>query len=592
MDKKKGLLIGGAAAVVLALVASIALLPLLMGSIFGTMLTMGSAGMGALAEEEVSTEGGQCIDPGPGGGAITGSQEDYIRTMIGVAKGLDVDEDGQIIAAMVMLQESGIQNYANNGENRFNYDIGTAQGTQFWLDAAKLSLDKPHDAVGNDADSVGLYQQRPSSGWANTEADGFTAADNTDEAIERLMNPEFGARGFFGGPGHISNKGLLDIDGWEDMELTVAAQTVQGSAYPSAYAKWEDQARSLVGANQDAPEIAGGDDGGSSDDDSGSDSDSGTSTSDFTMPMEEGTYTLTSPFGGRDDPVNGGRAQHNGQDFGAPMNTPIYAAADGEVVASGSASGFGNWVVIDHSVGGGTFSSVYGHMPANSIEVSTGDTVSQGDEIAGVGSEGKSTGPHLHFEIWDGGRFNNGTPVDPMDVVEGNYSGGGGGGGGGQCSSDDGSGVSASGDAASVIAAGEEHIGVDYSWGGGNVDGPSEGFAQGAGIVGFDCSSFVQNMVYNGTGRGHMLPRTATPQYQETKGNQVASAGDGADKLQPGDLLFWGSGSNNIHHVAMYVGDGQMIEAPRTGLQVRITDVRLDGDFYAATRINYSEVAP
>lgn len=589
MDSKNAKwLIGIAAGVVVALAASIALVPVAVSAIFGGVMSQTVGGIGALVQDEVTNEEGQCVDPGPGGGAVTGSQEDYVRTIIGVAKGLDISKRGQIIAVMVMFQESGIQNYANSGKNVRGTNIGTPQGTQFWLDAAKLSMDKPHDAVGNDADSVGLFQQRASAGWANTESDKFLAKDDTDEAIDRLMNPEFGARGFFGGEGHIANRGLLDISGWEDMELTVAAQTVQGSAFPSAYAKWESKAKSLVNANQDAPEIEAG--GGSSDDDSSSGDDGGSEKGDFQMPMKEGTYTLTSGFGGREDPVNGGQAQHNGQDFGAEMNTPIYATADGEVVAAGAATGFGNWVVLDHNVGGKTYSSVYGHMPSSSIKVKEGDKVKAGDQIAGVGSEGKSTGAHLHFEIWDGGRFNNGKAVDPMDVVEGKYDGGNGGGGNGECDSGDDGGVTASGDAKSVIEAGKKQIGVDYSWGGGTLNGPSEGFAQGAGINGFDCSSLMRYMVYQGTGKGHELPRVSTEQFQATKGNQVAKAGDGVDKLKPGDLMFWGSSGSNLHHVAMYIGDGQMLEAPRTGLKVRITEARVTGDYFGATRINYSEV--
>lgn len=587
-SKNKTWLIGGAVAVVIALVASIALVPVIVSALFGGMLSQGMAGMGALAEDETSNSEGQCVEPGPGGGAVTGSQTDYVRTTIGVAKDLGISKRGQIIAVMVMFQESGIQNYANSGKNVRNTNIGTPQGTQFWLDAAKLSMDKPHDAVSDDADSVGLFQQRASAGWANTEGDGFQAKDDTDAAIDRLMNPEFGARGFFGGDGHVSNRGLLDVSGWEDMEMTVAAQTVQGSAFPSAYAKWEAKATNLVNSNQDAPKITSGG-GGDSDDDS-SDGDSGTEKGDFTLPMKEGSYTLTSGFGGREDPVNGGKAQHNGQDFGASLNTPIYATADGTVVAAGAATGFGQWVVLDHNVGGKTFSSVYGHVPSSSIKVKEGDKVKSGDQIAGVGSEGKSTGPHLHFEIWDGGRFSNGKAVDPMDVVDGKYDGGNSGGGSGECDSGDDGGVTASGDAKSVIDAGKKQIGVDYSWGGGDLKGPSEGFAQGAGINGFDCSSLVRYMVYQGTGKGHELPRVATEQFQATKGDTVAKAGDGVDKLKPGDLMFWGSSGSNLHHVAMYVGDGQMIEAPRTGLKVRITEARVTGDYFGATRINYSEV--
>lgn len=587
MDKKKGLLLGGAAAVVLALLASVAFVPMLLGATLGSMVSMGSA-VGALADEEIRQEG-VCTDPGPGGGAVTGTQEEYIRTMIGVAKDLGVSEDGQIIAAMVMLQESGIQNYANNGENALNFDIGTPQGTQFWLDVARLSLDKPHDAVANDADSVGLFQQRASSGWANTSEDGFKAADNPDAAIDRLLNPEYGARAFFGGPGGSTPPGLLDIEGWENMDLSVAAQKVQVSKHPSAYAKWESKARSLVTTNQDAPVIESGS-GGESE---GSGGGAGSTASNFAMPMKEGTYTLTSGFGLRDSPTAGASSNHRGQDFGAPHLTPIYATADGTVAAAGPVNkGFGVWIVIDHSVGGKTYSSVYGHMPASSLKVSVGDTVTQGQEIAGVGTEGTSTGDHLHFEIWDGGRFDGGTPVDPMSVVEGTYTGGGGGNGGSCTPGDTGSGASVSvdGEAGAAIEAGKSQLGVPYVWAGGELDGPGQGNGSGigAGGTGFDCSGLTRYMIYQAT--GYEIGRDSRSQYQDTKGNQVAGPGDGADKLQPGDLLFWGSSAGGIHHVAMYAGDGQVIEASSSREQVRISSIegRLGGDFFAATRLDWA----
>ncbi|MDP4899657.1 MAG: peptidoglycan-binding protein, partial [Pontimonas sp.] len=81
-----------------------------------------------------------------------------------------------------------------------------------------------------DRDSVGLYQQRPSSGWGT---------------VEQIMDPAYATRLFFGGPNNPNKgktRGLLDISGWESMALTVAAQRVQISAYPDAYAKWEPSA--------------------------------------------------------------------------------------------------------------------------------------------------------------------------------------------------------------------------------------------------------------------------------------------------------------------------------------------------------------
>ncbi|MFF2088600.1 peptidoglycan DD-metalloendopeptidase family protein [Nocardia sp. NPDC058176] len=137
------------------------------------------------------------------------------------------------------------------------------------------------------------------------------------------------------------------------------------------------------------------------------------------MPMAPGTFSLTSGFGPR------WGAEHQGQDFGAAPKVPIYAVADGLVVQAGPASGFGIWVVIDHNFGGEVVSSVYGHMFAEDLLVSAGDTVSAGQPIAAVGYNGEVLPPgpggaHLHLEIWTGGgRFGGGSPIDPMPWLEG-----------------------------------------------------------------------------------------------------------------------------------------------------------------------------
>ncbi|MEV6362162.1 M23 family metallopeptidase [Nocardia asteroides] len=137
-----------------------------------------------------------------------------------------------------------------------------------------------------------------------------------------------------------------------------------------------------------------------------------------TMPMAQGTYTLTSGFGMR------WGTQHQGQDFAATPKTPIYAVADGVVVRAGAASGFGIWVVIDHNIDGQVVSSVYGHMFAADVLVGEGDTVSIGQQIAAVGYNGEVVpagpdGAHLHLEIWtSGGRFGGGTAIDPMSWLQ------------------------------------------------------------------------------------------------------------------------------------------------------------------------------
>lgn len=132
------------------------------------------------------------------------------------------------------------------------------------------------------------------------------------------------------------------------------------------------------------------------------------------MPLKAGTYKVGSPYGPRD----GGF--HRGQDFEAPLGTPIYAAIDGTVAEAGPATGFGTWVVVDSTVDGKKLSTVYGHENAASLKVHKGDQVTAGvTELATVGSEGESSGPHLHFEVWPGGRLTGGSAVDPMPWLKG-----------------------------------------------------------------------------------------------------------------------------------------------------------------------------
>ncbi|MFT0534232.1 M23 family metallopeptidase [Castellaniella hirudinis] len=103
---------------------------------------------------------------------------------------------------------------------------------------------------------------------------------------------------------------------------------------------------------------------------------------------------LSSSFGWRRNPVSGRRSMHEGLDFVAPRGTPIRAASGGLVVRAGTMRGYGKMVEIDHGNG---LRTRYAH--ASSLQVKTGDIVRQGDQIARVGSTGRSTGSHLHFEI-------------------------------------------------------------------------------------------------------------------------------------------------------------------------------------------------
>ena len=114
--------------------------------------------------------------------------------------------------------------------------------------------------------------------------------------------------------------------------------------------------------------------------------------------------SLSSPFGVRNDPLCGGAGFHAGLDLAAAAGTPIHAAAGGVVVTAGDCGGYGNCVVIDH---GASLASVYGHQ--SQVLVHVGDAVDTGQVIGLVGSTGRSTGPHLHFEV----RLH-GLAIDPL----------------------------------------------------------------------------------------------------------------------------------------------------------------------------------
>jgi murein DD-endopeptidase MepM/ murein hydrolase activator NlpD len=97
---------------------------------------------------------------------------------------------------------------------------------------------------------------------------------------------------------------------------------------------------------------------------------------------------------------------HNGVDLLAPTGTPVLAAADGNVVGAAPNAGYGNWIRIDHDQ---KVATVYGHLSAFAPGISAGAKVVRGQVIGFVGSTGRSTGPHLHFEV-----ISNGQAIDPM----------------------------------------------------------------------------------------------------------------------------------------------------------------------------------
>lgn len=257
-------------------------------------------------------------------------------TIIGVGVSLKVPTRGQVVAIATAMQESGLR----------NLDYG-------------------------DRDSLGLFQQRPSQGWG-------TASE--------VRDPQRAARAFFGGPtSPVSNTGLLSVPGWHDMPVWQAAQSVQRSGFPTAYAKWEglasDVVSNLATADTACEALAVGD---------------------WTLPLDSG-YTLTSGFGSRVHPITGEIRFHAGLDMAAPTGTPVHAVTAGRVTWAGASDGYGNLVRIQHAGGIETY---YGHL--STFTVKAGQQVAAGDLIGKVGSTGNSTGPHLHLEI-----RHNGEPTNP-----------------------------------------------------------------------------------------------------------------------------------------------------------------------------------
>jgi len=117
---------------------------------------------------------------------------------------------------------------------------------------------------------------------------------------------------------------------------------------------------------------------------------------------------LESGFGGRRNPFGGNSYEfHTGQDIDAPLGAPVIAGATGDVTFVGWQNGYGQLVVIDH---GGGLTTRYGHL--SQISVSQGTTVTRGELVGKVGSTGRSTGPHLHYEV----RIND-EPVNPLQYL-------------------------------------------------------------------------------------------------------------------------------------------------------------------------------
>lgn len=306
-------------------------------------------------------------------------QIEGVEVIAEVGGELEVSEDGLLVAVVTALAESNIRMLANDGAFQRPAGSGVMPGPA-WLAAAEAvaaSMDYPHDGVGRDWDSVNFFQQRPSAGWGS---------------VADLMDPHYSARAFFGGPGSPnggSPRGLLDIAGWQEMSTGEAAQAVQVSAFPEAYDRHLEFGQQIVDAVSDVECDTGGV---------------------IDPPNADGwvhpapqVVVLTGRYG-----HDRGSYIHWGEDLAAPEGSPILAPADG-VVAHTSCSSFQGRspcnILIDH---GGGLESLMVHMWPNGVHVDQGDAVEAGEHVADVGNNGNSTGPHLHYELWQ-----DGTPIDP-----------------------------------------------------------------------------------------------------------------------------------------------------------------------------------
>lgn len=314
--------------------------------------------MGGLTDTEAPTTPIKpvgCIPVLPGGVTVAQLgpvQTQRAATIIARGKALKVPARGWVVAIATSMQESQLLNSASR--------------------ANPTSLDYPHDIVfAGDHDSVGLFQQRDA--WGTMAA---------------RMDPASSADMFYTG-GAAGQRGLLDIKGWENMSIAEAAQAVQVSAFPDAYAKWESLALDTVNKLGDADLSGGCED---------------VAAGPWTNPLASAEYRKTAGFGACSDLWSN---CHTGQDMAIATGTPIVAASAGKVIYAKWGGAYGNLVKIQHADGVQTW---YAHQ--SRIAVAVGDTVQPGQTIGYVGDTGNTTGPHLHFEV----RLDD-EPIDPVPFM-------------------------------------------------------------------------------------------------------------------------------------------------------------------------------
>lgn len=304
-----------------------------------TQQAMGRCGSDSLEVVPVAADSGS--DPT----ALAADQLANAQTILSVAQAKQVPSYGWVVGLATALQESGLRN-----------------------------LDHGH------LDSLGLFQQRPSMGWGTPE---------------QILDPEYAAGQFF--------DRLLAVPGWQEMTVTAAAQAVQRSGFPDAYAQHEDTARALVAELAPHVEVA------TLTQTSTCAAGAGIDT-DVVMPLPAGTYTNADNYG---QTSSHWATFHTGVDFAAPCGTPVLAATAGTVIVEtgSSVAWSGTWLVKVQTAPG-ALTTWYGHLQR--LTVTHGQTVAAGDQIGEVGALGNATGCHLHFEVHPRGGGYQQDQVDPI----------------------------------------------------------------------------------------------------------------------------------------------------------------------------------
>jgi len=260
---------------------------------------------------------------------------------------------------------------------------------------------------------------------------------------------------------------------------------------------------------------------------------------------------VTSYYGYRVHPINGGKDYHKGIDIALPTGTDILAGQNGTVTFAGDSGGYGLVVVIDDGNG---LVSKYAHC--STLLVSAGQTVQAGDVIARVGSTGSSTGPHLHLEVIKDGQY-----LNPLFfVITNDYGMGPVFGAPGVPMGD--------GTFAALIAEAERHLGKPYVFG---ASGPNS----------FDCSGFVC-YVLNNSGVASVGRTSAQGLYNMSTPIPPSEA-------RPGDLIFFTgtySAPRPVTHVGFYVGNGMMIHAGKPVQYTSINTPYWQRHFYGFGRLN------